>query len=282
MWCLYREEGTLYDYYNFLKIRWKGYSYYNQTSSAYALEYDVILWDTGDISLHMVTIPTSYNNGTYSLVASSTYNYTVSNDSPDVTFIKTNAGFEVQNSVIKLNIPYYHLIRDGSTIYTVSSGALVPLGDVSLTADLFLTSGVMGFVEFSLLNNLFAPELLCWRESTDNVSTLTVKGTPPLPQTVIYEQQTIPSGSQIKIMEADATDDVLFTITFDGGTTWSYYSGNAWVSAESESQGMTQKVLKTITEPLWAEITTSDTYQVRCALPSTTSKVSKIAVGYTD
>lgn len=29
MYYLYREEGTLYGYYNFLKIRWAGYSYYN-------------------------------------------------------------------------------------------------------------------------------------------------------------------------------------------------------------------------------------------------------------
>ena len=58
LYSLYREEGTLYNYYKFLKIRWKGYSSYYTTSSLYAIEYDVILWDTGDISLHMISIPT--------------------------------------------------------------------------------------------------------------------------------------------------------------------------------------------------------------------------------
>ena len=59
MWYLYREEGTLYNYYKFLKIRWDGYTSYYQTSASYRITYDVILWDTGDISLHMVTIPSS-------------------------------------------------------------------------------------------------------------------------------------------------------------------------------------------------------------------------------
>ena len=70
LYSLYREEGTLYDHYKFLKIRWEGYSQYNQTATSYANSYDVVLWDTGDISLHMISIPSSYNSGTYSLIAS--------------------------------------------------------------------------------------------------------------------------------------------------------------------------------------------------------------------
>lgn len=57
MRSLYREEGTLYSYYRFLKIRWEGWSHYNASGADYQLKYDLILWDTGDISLHMIEVP---------------------------------------------------------------------------------------------------------------------------------------------------------------------------------------------------------------------------------
>lgn len=289
LWSLYREEGTLYNHYNFLKIRWKGYSRYNQTTTAYALEYDVILWDTGDISLHMISIPTQYANGTYSLVASSTYTYIVNTSSPDVTFKKTDTGFEVQNNIINLIVPYdmRYLVRDGATIYTISDNTLTSLGSVALTSALFLDLGydpnLNGMFELSVLNGLSNPELLYWHEETelaDDVTMLSIQGTPVLPQTIIYEPEIIPDGSAIKIIESVATDDVLFTITFDSGTTWKYYDGNAWVVAEFASNGMNGNTLKTIPESIWTEVITSNTYQIRCALPSVTSVVNKIAVGY--
>lgn len=289
LWSLYREEGTLYNYYKFLKIRWKGYSHYSNTSTSYAVEYDVILWDTGDISLHMISIPTQYTNGTYSLVASSTYTYTVSTSLPDVTFKKTDTGFEVQNNIINLVVPYdkRYLVRDGETIYTITNNTLTSLGSVALTSTLFLDSGydpdLNGMFELSVLSGLSNPELLYWHEETefaDDVTMLSIQGTPVLPQIVIYDSETIPDGSAIKIIESVATDDVLFTITFDGGTTWKYYDGSVWTTAESTSNGMNQKVLKTISESMWSEVTTSNIYQIRCALPSTTSAVTKIAVGY--
>lgn len=289
LWSLYREEGTLYNYYKFLKIRWKGYSHYNNTSTSYAVEYDVILWDTGDISLHMISIPTQYTNGTYSLVASSTYTYTVSISSPDVTFKKTDTGFEVQNNIINLVAPYdkRYLVRDGETIYTISNNALTSLGSVELTSTLFLDSGydpdLNSMFDLSILSELSNPELLYWHEETElagNVTMLSVQGTPVLPQIVIYDTETIPDGSAIKIIESAATDDVLFTITFDGGTTWKYHNGVTWTTAETISEGMNPNTLKSITEPIWAEVITSNTYQIRCALTSTTSSVEKIAVGY--
>lgn len=290
LWSLYREEGTLYNYYKFLKIRWKGYSQYSTTATAYAVEYDVILWDTGDISLHMISIPTQYNTGTYSLTASSTYTYTVSTSSPDVTFKKTDTGFEVQNNIINLVAPYNrrYLVRDGEMIYTISNNTLTSLGSVTPTSILFLNSGydpvVNGMFDLSVLSGISNPELLYWHEETelvDNVTMLSIQGTPVLPQTIIYDSKTIPEGSTIKIIESAATDDVLFTITFDSGTTWKYYDGNTWVIAESDSIGMNPNMLKSITEALWAEVATSNVYQIRCALPSTTSMVYKIATDYT-
>lgn len=227
MWSLYREEGTLYGYYKFLKIRWVGYSYYSQTTTAYALTYDVILWDTGDISLHMVSIPTTYNNGTYSLTASSTYSYEVSNASPNITFKKTDSGFVVSNSVIELNLPFkkIYLVRSGSTYYTVIDNTLSEISVDNLTSDVFLTLGVEEIPSATLLLGLQNPELLYW---TDNefgkLSTgLTIHGTPSLPQIFHYEEKTIPANSVISKAEIYNTNLVMVTVSFDGGTSWMYY-----------------------------------------------------------
>jgi len=285
MWSFYREEGTLYDYYKFLKIRWKGYSRNSQTSFSYAIEYDVILWDTGDISLHMISIPTSYNTGTYSLVASSTYTYNVSTTSPYVTFTKTDAGFDVKNEIINLEFPYekIYLIRSGSTYYTVVNDVLSEVIGADISSTTFLNYGIKMIPELSLLAGLSNPEILYWTDSEKClINNLRIQGSPS-PQLIHYNPQTIPEGSGIKGIEAKrAHDDVLFTITFNGGTTWHYYDTvtMTWITAESNLVGMSPSVLKALIPSIWAEITTSSTFQIRCLLPSTESYVDKIYVGY--
>ena len=281
MWSLYREEGTLYRYYNFLKIRWVGYSRYNSTTSSYAITYDVILWDTGDISLHMVNIPTSYNNGTYSLTASSSYSYTVSTASPDVTFIKTDSGFTVSNSLITLEPPYdkRYLIRSGLTYYTVVNNALSEVIVDTLTSDVFLTSGTTELPPISLLLSVPNGELLYWRDTTEGTleKGLVVSGTPTLPQIVYYEPQDISNGS-INKAEVVASDDAMFSISCDSGTSWKYYDGSAWVAVASITDGMTAEAIKTITEDVWSELSMTTSYQFRCVLPTLDSYASKIYI----
>lgn len=285
LYSLYREEGTLYDYYKFLKIRWEGYSTYNNTSASYAISYDMILWDTGDISLHMISIPSSNNNGIYSLVASSTYSYTVSSASPDVTFTKTESGFAVSNSIIKLNMPVKkrYLVRDNSTYYTVLNNALAEVAISELTSDSFLNYGVEDIPPISLLTNLTNPEILYWADDSNLGAIkngLIITGVPPLPQILYYEIQDMSTHSSIRKAETIASDDAIFTITFDGGQTWQYYNNGAWNTATSESEGMTALTIKNLSESVWGEISTSTSYQFRCVLPSVDSYAHGIYVGY--
>ena len=284
LYSLYREEGTLGNQYKFLKIRWLGYSAYNYTNSSYALTYDIILWETGDLSLHMISIPPSQNTGVYSLVAASTYNYTVSTSEPDITFKKTDSGFEVSNTMIELELyEKRYLIRSNSTYYTVTDGALTPVDVVELTSNVFLTNGVQEVPSLSLLTGLINPEILYWVE-TDFTPTkgLVIKGTPTLPQVTYYEAQDVPDGSVISNMEAACSDDTLFAITFDAGTTWKYYVDSAWTTAASTSEGMSVNTLESISQDAWAEVATSATYQIRCALPAITSFAGSVAVNYTN
>lgn len=282
MYSLYREEGTLYNYYKFLKIRWVGYSQYNKTTSEYALTYDVILWDTGDISLHMVTIPTSANTGTYSITADKTYSYTVSTSSPDVTFVKTGSGFTVSTSIIWLEPPFAkrYLIRSGSTYYTVVDGALLALGVDNLTSEVFLTSGTEEIPSISLLLGLTNPELLYWVEEERGIPNngLVVYGTPSLPQIVLYEEKTIPENSIISKAEVYNAELATYTITFDGGESWMYYdtNTNAWAIAESDNDGMDAATVKNLTAEQWAMAPLASTYQFRCILTSIESRSGKI------
>ena len=125
MRSLYREEGTLYNYYRFLKIRWEGWSHYNASGADYQLKYDLIFWDTGDISLHMIEIPVSCYDGVFDFAADKTCAYTKpTKASPDVTFQYNveNKMFEVKYTLIDLLVPFKLLVRDfDGKIYTVEN-----------------------------------------------------------------------------------------------------------------------------------------------------------------
>lgn len=282
LYSLYREEGTLGNRYKFLKIRWVGYSSYNSTSSSYSVIYDVILWDTGDISLHMVSIPTMYNTGIYSLVTSSTYTYTVSTSAPDVTFLKTDTGFEISNQIIELELwEQRYLVRSGSTYYTVVENVLSELDITEISSSIFLSYGVRKIPPISLLVNLDNPEILYWSDLAPiPTEGLVVNGTPSLPQVVYYSSKTIPSGSSISTIEANVSEDALLTVTFDEGITWYYYQNDVWTIASSITDGMTANTLKNIQSDIWSEITTSSSYRIRCSLPNATSTAGLIAVAY--
>lgn len=279
MYSLYREEGTLFGYYRFLKIRWVGYSNYSYTGSSYALTYDVILWDTGDISLHMVSIPTIANDGTYSLVGESTYAYTVSSSFPDVTFTKTDDGFVVTNSIIDLQPRQYrYLVRSGATYYTVVDDVLSEIVVDDINSEIFVTFGAENVPNMNLVSDLSNPELLCWSEfEVDKLKTgLTVYITPPLPQVVYSEAQTIPDGSIIDKAAIPSVKDILVSITFDDGQTWKYYSEGSWITASSESEGMTSDAMQNLTAEQWAEVAPYATAQFRCTLTSKESQMGKV------
>lgn len=276
MWYLYREEGTLLSNYKFLKIRWVGYTYYNNTTSSYSLSYDVILWDTGDISLHMVSIPTTYYDGTFVL---GSLNYTKPTGStPDITFKKEESGYTVINSIIELQPPVYYLIRSNSTYYTISDGSLLGIGNIDITADNFLNYGVNEIKDISLLTNLSNPELLAWT-SSDSFSInqgLVINMEPQFPQVAYYDSITLSSMYAIEAAKAYG-DNVLFAITFDNGATWIYFNGSNWVNASSTSEGMTAEMVYSIPEDKWAEVSLSKTFKFRCSLLSMESTAGKIS-----
>lgn len=119
---LYKETGTIGSA-TFFRIRWHGYSGYNKTSSTYSQQFEVFLFDTGQIYLNFFTVPTSYFNGTNALVCSTTVTYSVTSGTAcDYTFTPSDSstgtgwsaqsGYHVDTSLYK---------SSGYSIFSITS-----------------------------------------------------------------------------------------------------------------------------------------------------------------
>lgn len=285
VWSEYREEGTLFDYYRFLKIRWSGYSSYYSTSTSAKMTYDVILWDTGDISLHMVDVPTSDYSGTFNLLGV-TYT-TPTSDSPDVTFkVQEDNSFVSSNELINLQPPYDRkfLIKSGDTLFTIQNDVLVELTETELTAELFRTEGVDDIPSSDLLITLEDPEVFYFADTTDYpITQLLARETAvPHPQTLVSDDYYMTHATIIGIecVTAECSDDVLFAVSFDSGITWKLYTGTEWATLSESDTGMSAEVMNAISSETWNEQATTGKFRFRVTLPDDTSTFTSLVVDY--
>lgn len=276
MWSLYREEGTLNDNIKFLKIKWSGFSHYRYSNDYNRLEYDVILWSTGDISLHMIYIPANYI-GEYSL---DSVNYTVSASAPDITFIKSKTGGFTHHSNTIISFPSY-LVRSDSKYYTIVDNALYEIENSELTSNMFVNMGLNYVPPFSLISELNNPEILYWSDmGKEPEEGLVLDIEPNSPQFVYYENQDMTDYLGIEIVDCAASEDVIFSISIDDGQTWKYYKDGNWKVVESDLEGMSINTLRSITTENWAEVLTATAFKFRCVLPAASSYASKIFIKY--
>lgn len=230
MRSLYCEEGTLFSYYKFLKIRWEGWSHYNSSGSDYQLKYDLILWDTGDISLHMIAVPTLCYDGGFEFIADQTYSYTKPTaDAPDVTFQynSENSGYIIKYTAIDLVVPFKLLISDsGGVLYTIeeqtandeTTEVLVALEETEVTALLFKTRGFSKLPEWELIKDLDTPQVLSWSDSRAFPLTAVITGTPPKQYIECVADLSDGTVLGIKSLNAEYTGTVTEQHSFDGET----------------------------------------------------------------
>lgn len=206
-------------------------------------------------------------------------NYNIPNGSE-----KTINVYFAGSSPVALNYSFGYLVRSGTTLYTITGGALTSLTETEITASLFQTYGVDDLPDGALLVGLTDPEVLYWQDSTDELPTLslTVKGTPPLPQVFTSEPMdlTHESIAGINYAEVDASEDVRFAISFDGGTTWKAHDGSAWFDTSDTAPGMLASTMNAITAEQWAEVVVLDSYMVRFWLPNVTAYVKSVVMHY--
>lgn len=179
---------------------------------------------------------------------------------------------------------YKYLIRSGETLYTVTDGALAALPETEVSAALFQTCGVGELPDGALLLELTDPEVLCWQNSEEPLPqlALTVTGKPPVPQVVISQLFDMSDATilGIEAVTVDASEDVLWAMSFDDGVTWKAYTENGWVVLEQENSGMTAEVFQSIPLDAWAQVVTSTAYRLRFALMTTDSYVSGLVIHY--
>lgn len=220
-----------------------------------------------------------------------TFTYFAQEDGWMVVYV-SNAGERPKISIVTNGAggdgaPLYdrkYLVRSGSTLYTITDGTLTALAETEITASLFQTYGVDDLPAGSLLVGLTDPEVLYWQDSEDELPelTLTVTGSPPVPQIVVTNTQDMSDPSILGIESAtvDASDDVLFAISFDDGVTWKAYDGGKWVTLSAENSGMTKTTMENISLEAWAQVAMSAMYKLRFVLMDTDSYVSAVRVNY--
>ena len=286
MYLLYSEEGTLRNKIKFFKITWGGYSYYSKTSSSYAIKYSVILWETGDISLYMETIPTSYNDETYQLSYKSTLSYTVNSSQRHITFKynPTTQTFTLQNSIIEFTLDDLYLIKSDEKYYTYSIGSSnnIEYNEITeaLTEDVFKDYGA-DFIPNTLFSNFNNPEILCLPLS-DNIAPtkLSIEGIPNLPQVLLYDSFDFSLHNPINHIYVQS-DNVTFQISIDDGTSWIYWDGVSWITA-SNYEGMNGEMINSMTSENWAEISQSSNCIFKAIFTDSNSSVDNIYIKYND
>lgn len=290
MYYLYRQEGLIYGYYRFLKIRWEGYTQYNSTDASRKLIYELFLIDTGDMFLNVIQAPTNSSYiGTSSLTCgSNTYFLNIPvGSAPQICFDHqddTGSAWAVRYDKMIIEPPYVrkYLVQDGAgAYYTVAGDTLIALEEAELTAQVMLNRGLDAAPAYGLISSLENPAVLCWQDSVGHpVMTADITAI-PYNQTVYTKDYDMTHDSVIGIenVVVDADENTLFAVSFDGGVTWQAHDDSAWSTLSEEQSGMTKAALEGIGVDAWAEVATTGQYRFRFTLPED-GYVRNVVVNY--
>lgn len=282
MWNFWREEGTLFNYYRFLRLKWDGYAQYNSTSADAYLCYEVFLFDTGDIFLNVIKAPQNSGYlGTSQLVCSGgTKSFTlVAGEGKQITFTHLNevgSDYSMSYGLIPLEPPYdkKFLVTDkDGRIYTIgidNEQTLVEIENViELSAELFQTYGVDDLPANSLLMNLLNPGILFWQDSVNELPTIQMGLTALPPNQTVYTENISMTDSTITGIEnvtIDSDNNTLFAVSFDGGESWYTYVNSTWALLSEAQSGMTRAAVEEIGTDAWAQMVTTGHYMFRFIL----------------
>lgn len=279
MYNLWKEEGTYLGTYSFFRIRWGGMSNYNSYGGPYAQTFDLIIFDTGDVMLYAVDIPTSYYSGTFSLNFVS-YNAPTTDNRYVSFYAQEDGTYTIEYAPIEFgsaSITKY-LVRDSGKLYTVTDGALVEIQG-TLNADLFNTSGADDIPDGTLLIGLTVPEVLCWTDADELPKlTATVQGMPRGSHDVVSDNIPLDRGNiyGITSVEATASDNATYLLSFDGGA-WMKYNDGKWSASDV---GMTTAELVAVPVNAWSSMVNSAKYMQLKATLDGIDTVTKIKFNF--
>lgn len=285
MWYFYRQEGTIFDYYKFIKLRWEGYSQYNSTSSDVALKYEIIILDNGVIMLYLIDLPTStaYYGNSYIVTSSGNKSYVLTGGKGTfVSFIpnEDRTDYEISYEKHELLQPFderYLITDEDGKYYKViepekdeGKRTLEEIEVEELTADIFLEYGLEEMPDSELLMQLRNPGILYWQDN-DEVEILhfTMEvGALPFNQTIFTEDVSMTDETIIGVekVEADCDENTLFAVSVDSGVTWLTYVNGKWGVLSEQQSGMSASAMADISTDAWSQIMTTGHYMFRFVL----------------
>ncbi|HUM83638.1 MAG TPA: hypothetical protein PLN48_07645 [Lachnospiraceae bacterium] len=290
VWTIRREEGTIYGYYKFLRIRWEGYSYYSATSEDVRLVWDLILLDTKDIVLRFEKVPTNASYLGECVLVTGAGNISFTPAAGKMIHFEhqddTGTAFVMADGEPLLLDPYNrrYLVTDAAgDIYTVEEGALMKLAETELTAEVFETYGVQDIPDGALLLTLTDPTILYWHDSENHFPPFTASYTGvPKPQVIYSENIDMSDASIIGIekVTVDADDNALFAVSFDDGETWWTCVEGTWAQLSEEKSGMTKAGLEGISTNVWSEKAVTGQLKYRIVISGENGYVKTITTDY--
>lgn len=249
VWYMYREVGTLYNYFKFLKIRWEGYTYYSSTNIQYALIWELFLFDNGDMFLNVIQVPTNSSYlGTSTIISNGkTVTLQIELGTPVmISFYhddENGISWTIKKELLEIPFPFNskYLIRSNNQYYTFINDKLEEISIDTLNAGVFKTYGFEQQKDYDFINNLTNPELLNWVDTDIDIGTLTLlcEATPidQIMETISFDI----TDSSIYGIENISTDSekCMFRFSFNEGLTYEVYKDGIW--KESQDEWMTKE-----------------------------------------
>lgn len=243
IWNLYREEGTLYNYYKFLKIRWEGYSYYGSTAIDYKLVWELFIFDNGDMFINVVNVPTKSSYLGTSTILSSGNNITLDIELGTPTFIslyhddENGVAWTVKKELLDIPCPFdiKYLVRCDGKYYTLIDGILSEISVDTLNAEIFKNKGFNKPESFDFLKDLSNPDLLNWISTDIYIGNIELNVTAtPFDQILETKSFNMTDPSILGIDNIITDSEVLFKFSFDAGVTYEVFKDNIWINANDE------------------------------------------------
>ena len=291
LYTLSREVGTLYNHYQFIRIKWEGYAQYNNTSISAELKYEILLLDNGDVFIHIIKAPTNSSYmGTSSLACSTgtksiSLSAGVTNLYVSFKKIENVNDYELSYEILDIEKPKNrkYLISDANEdVYSLNiNSELIIVGKISdLSAQLFLDYGISDLIDSSHLIGLNNPSVYCWQEELEDVPILNMKiNATPTNQVVISENIVVNDSRIIGIENVviNSDESTLFEVSFDNGNTYKIFNQGVWIN--SIGTGMTKLEINSISSASWNEVFSSRQIKFRFILTSQ-SEVNSIVINY--
>lgn len=182
---------------------------------------------------------------------------------------------------VRIKFDTKYLIQDDTTLYTVVNGELEDLETADITAELFRMHGMEEPPLSEILLTLTNPKVLVWSDEEQQHVTATITAT-PYPQTLYSPDYDMTDATILGIEKviAVASDDVTFSVSFDSGETWKYYTGTEWATLSEDTSGMTAEAIMAVPTDKWAEVANTGHFMIRATLPGVESTLESFVVDY--